>query len=129
MKVYVVTEGDYSDYHIVGVCTSKESAERIRQLASSDYHEAQIEEYEADRFNVEPTYKYYYVRVLKDGAVEVSVGSCIYSPYEVYDYRRARGSVTAFVVDVFAQDEEHAKKIAFDCIAKYKAEREGTIVL
>ena len=124
MKVYVVTEGDYSDYHIVGVCTSKESAERIRQLASSDYHEAQIEEYEADSFNIEPTYNYYEVIIFKYGDIHVDTHEYIYDPYIVRDYRNAK-CATKYSVNVFARDEEHAKKIAFDCIAKYKAEEEG----
>ena len=124
MKVYVVTEGDYSDYHIVGVCTSKESAERIRELASRDFHEAQIEEYEADKFNIEPTYNYYEVSVYKNGSAVVNISKFIFDPHEVRDYRNAK-CTCAFSVDVFAQDEEHAKKIAFDLIAEYKAKKEG----
>lgn len=124
MKVYVVTEGDYSDYHIVGVCTSQESAKRIQQIASGDYHEAKIEEYEADKFNIKPTYNYYGVSVYKNGSATANIDGYIFEPYEVRDYCNAKHTC-AFSVDVFAQDEEHAKKIAFDLIAEYKAKEKG----
>lgn len=43
-KVYVVTSGDYSDYHIVGIFDSREKAEEyINHSANSDLNE--IEEY------------------------------------------------------------------------------------
>ena len=29
-KVYIVTEGEYSDYHVCGVFTSREKAEKFR---------------------------------------------------------------------------------------------------
>ena len=44
MKIYVVTEGDYSDYHIVGVFTNKEQA----RLNSMAYVGREVEEYEAN---------------------------------------------------------------------------------
>ncbi|MDD3238259.1 MAG: hypothetical protein PHV37_09210 [Candidatus Gastranaerophilales bacterium] len=47
-KVYIVTEGDYSDYHIEKVFSKKEDAELYVQLNKSDYYSMEVEEYEID---------------------------------------------------------------------------------
>lgn len=44
MKVYVMTEGEYSDYGIVGVFSSKEKCEAVR----NGNRDAQCEEYDID---------------------------------------------------------------------------------
>lgn len=46
MKVYVVTEGEYSDYHIVAIFSNRKQAE-LKCAASYDYS-IQIEEWEVD---------------------------------------------------------------------------------
>lgn len=51
MKIYVITSGDYSDYHIIGVTDKKEVAEQYKKLhnnAVSDYDCCEIEEYDTD---------------------------------------------------------------------------------
>ena len=49
-KAYVVTQGAYSDYHIVGVFTTEEDAKIYadRINAATPYADADIEEYELD---------------------------------------------------------------------------------
>lgn len=47
-KVYVVTKGEYSDYHIVGVFSTIELAEKVNKDTKSD----EIEVYELDSENV-----------------------------------------------------------------------------
>ena len=47
-KVYIVTQGDYSDYHIVAVFDNKEEAQKVvntLETIKPYYNEAQIEEY------------------------------------------------------------------------------------
>ena len=46
MKIYVVTEGEYSDYCIYGVFTKEKKAERYAYLIGGS-----VEEYEADEAN------------------------------------------------------------------------------
>ena len=48
MKVYVVTKGEYSDYHICCVCLDRETAERRARLFDSIYisDKAQVESVE-----------------------------------------------------------------------------------
>jgi hypothetical protein len=48
MKIYIVTAGEYSDYHIVRVFLDKEKAERYISLCGNHYDEPVIEEYETD---------------------------------------------------------------------------------
>ena len=44
--VYVVTEGEYSDYHIVAVFSDRESAQALVDVKDpNDYDKRQIEEY------------------------------------------------------------------------------------
>lgn len=51
-KVFVVTQGDYSDYKIVGVFSSRLKAEEICPAVKDESCGARIEEYELD-VNVE----------------------------------------------------------------------------
>lgn len=54
MKVYVLTQGEYSDYHIIGVYSTKEKAQKLRdamRTSGTFYDEPQIEEYELDILN------------------------------------------------------------------------------
>lgn len=44
-KVYLVTDGDYSDYHVLGVYATTEKAEEAKLLYAADND---IEEYELD---------------------------------------------------------------------------------
>ena len=46
MKVYIITEGDYSDYHICAVTLEKKQAEQLKKYFASNYSEPNIEEYE-----------------------------------------------------------------------------------
>lgn len=56
MKVYVITQGCYSDYHICAVTLDKDKAERLRKMYTAKEScygycrsdDAEIEEYEAD---------------------------------------------------------------------------------
>lgn len=45
-KIYVVTQGDYSDYHIIACFTDKEKAELCAKIYSDYYDEAGVEEYD-----------------------------------------------------------------------------------
>lgn len=48
MIIYVVTQGNYSDYHICGVALSIERAMKLVKLHSRYYDEPQIEEYDTE---------------------------------------------------------------------------------
>jgi len=46
MKVYIVTQGEYSDYRIVKVFLNKEKAEKYAKYNSTGYDECFVEEYD-----------------------------------------------------------------------------------
>lgn len=51
MKVYVVTQGEYSDYHIIGVYSTKEKAQELydaMRKSGTYWDEPHIEDYELD---------------------------------------------------------------------------------
>lgn len=53
MKIYVITSGCYSDYHIDAVTDDKDKAEFLKLKFSDEHDEANIEEYDTDKYQVE----------------------------------------------------------------------------
>lgn len=51
MKVYVITKGEYSDYHICAVATDYEKACILQKKFSAKYGPAEIEEFDTEDFN------------------------------------------------------------------------------
>lgn len=121
MKIYVITAGDYSDYHICAVTDNKESAENLRILYSS-YYEATIEEFDTTYLPEKPN-EYWAIYINLDGAVQCTVlrhyekGKEPDKPLNQVELTYYRYSV-----NVIAKDRDHALKIAFDKIAEYKYE-------
>lgn len=77
MKIYVVTEGAYLDYHICAVFTDKNKAELYcavneeKEFSNNDYYifgdEYMIEEFDTDDVNIEGTVYYGVRAVLFEG--------------------------------------------------------------
>lgn len=113
MKIYAVTKGEYSDYHICALTTSAEKAEHLQKLFNEKYDEAKIETYEDGEgyeFNL-----YWYVKEGKSpelleytGAEEVTVEGDYNNIYSAF---------------LYAPDKGHAAKKAYDMIAEYKARK------
>ncbi|KKM69190.1 hypothetical protein LCGC14_1453280 [marine sediment metagenome] len=49
MTLHVVTQGTYSDYHIVAIYDNKEAAENHAHNIDEKYNEARVEEYELNK--------------------------------------------------------------------------------
>jgi hypothetical protein len=130
-KLYAVTCGEYSDYHIVALCSDKTKAEEIVELLSRDEpcYEPIVEEYEdgicfnlnrnmyfvcldENGLDVELLDNYEKLETLRDE----ELNKVEYIPY----FKRYR-------VKVEANNEEIAKKIACDLIAEFKAKQEGPL--
>lgn len=123
MKIYVLTDGYYSDYHIIGCTDKKDVADRLCMYLGCD-----VEEYDTDKFNNEWAIWKYSLREWKDdyggdhreeeimimveGENSLPVGTVWYLP-------------NGYAVLVKADDEEHARKIGQDLIAQCKARLEG----
>ena len=118
MKIYVITKGCYSDYHIVTVTDDKEKAEFFKLKFSDEYDPAHIEEYDTDEYSVEgiQNMKLYYWKV------SISNGNTGIYPYlsgnqyfNVYS-----DGIQAVVI---ARTKEQAIKIVRDKYAQYLSEQ------
>ena len=122
-KVYIVTAGIYSDYHICAASLDKEHAEILAEKYTDSYDEATVEEYELDEFFEEAKrgYFWYWCTCKLEngmfGQVEVkqidsygtgAVGKVVKS------LRREQ-----LHVELLAENDEHARKIAAEKFATY----------
>lgn len=124
-KVYIITKGTYSDYHICAVTLDKNTAEKLAKKYSEDsWSEAVIEEHALEDFTKGERFMYC-VTFGNNGI------SCSFEEYEhtekVFYYKNAYSGQGRMVVYVKAQDEDHAKKIAQDRRAEYLAKKEGVV--
>ncbi len=154
MKVYIITKGEYSDYHICSVCLDKETAEKRKDLYSDGWDKAEIETYDTDD-SCDEYYKVGDEIYRKDGKIQYCVtvfdnGETVVKKrdYIVDDINTlclenscnkfnnsvnlkciAKGvthistiGTRGYAAIVFAKNEEEAKKITYDLIAKKKWE-------
>lgn len=135
MKVYVITAGEYSDYQIVGVATTKDMADIIvgKHNLYNKYDEAQIEEYDTDVYEPLRTNDQWEVWKRLDKQTnqwKVKCESKSYLSDEVnkvnvnYD---GHGKIHSYYVVVYAVNEESAIKIASEKFAEYQAMEEGLV--
>ena len=133
MKVYILTTGEYSDYHIVYVTLDKEKAEKFVEDTNKyvdknwGYNVVNLEEFDTDDFNfVYDNDKTWYAKKLQD-EIEVSFDEeVIGNPY--FDEKINVVSVSwdgGLCVYVKAKDSDHAFKVAVDLFAEYEAEQAG----
>ena len=122
-KVYIVTQGAYSDYGIDSVFSNKEQAEKRALLIADQYDEdAYVEEYELDEIMIQgDVYRYYEVTVDGDPYVYRTYGK---QKPESISVCKTPWGVGYSVTGVSAEDEETAIKIAQDEVAKYKYRHE-----
>lgn len=117
MIVYVITKGDYSDYHICGVALDKERAEIVRRLMTDEWGEANIEEYDTEQYSDVSDGESLYRVEYEDGAVTVE--NAFYE-WLYRDRNEVFETVHGYNCYVIAKDEEHAIKKALDLFAKYR---------
>lgn len=135
MTVYVVTEGSYSAYHIIGIYSTKEKAEKVKLYHSALYEYPDIEEWEMDDIpeDINDMREYYHVtyggRPYREGLwdcdryTKVGKENIKDCPYEL-DTRFPM----YFKIDIpcdRVKDEQHAIKIAQDKLAEIKSMKEG----
>lgn len=138
MRVYIVTAGCYSDYHIEAVFTEKENA--VLYCAVRGLHEDDIEEWEANeyKYNADPAKKkYLYIfravpqgwtfriedeedEVLTIGDEGVTLEEPTYNS-NVIGYR----DWVVVKVVLKEKDKGKAKKIAIDTVSEWVAKKRG----
>lgn len=124
MKIYVITKGCYSDYHICAVTEDKEKAEILKEKFTDIWDIAYIEEFDTEKseevlkWNNVYLCKYY----LKFDKVDVYKHSWDNMSDDDYQVKKCPpGDLLATFVN--ANDEQDALKIASDKFAKYRAEK------
>lgn len=122
MKIYVITKGSYSDYHICAVSTNQKNAEKLQKIFSDKWDQAMIEEYESDQYltETESGMELYKCVTGKDGTILADMSIINLDYMDDYDFQ-VRYLANKYIVYVWAKDSEHAKKIATDKIAEFKA--------
>lgn len=141
-KVYLITAGEYSDYGVLAVCSTREKAEHFCEVLNRNGgwygDKADIEEYPVDSIPIEdldipvwcvgfkgqPLYAYNVRKCDRGGALDINK----LNPYRVRDFltRNLYGpGGSDYAVEVMAETKEEAIKKASDYLAKYRAEKEG----
>ena len=130
-KLYAVTKGQYSDYHIITLTDNKEMAEKIAKKFTLDwednnYDRANVEEFDNAEICLKPLYK---VEFNIDGSIkEVSISDNEYGYLEEGIFQlygpTYSGNVTQMIY-ISTDSKEKAIKIACDKRAEYFAEKEG----
>ena len=113
--IYVLTCGEYSDYHIIMATTDEEKAFYFQRL----YPAAQIEYFDDSNIQTMPLFS---LRMWKDDGIVRAFESDRFEGIEINKvYEKSR----IFYAYVQAKDEDTPKKIYFDLYTQYKAEKEG----
>lgn len=121
-KFYAVTKGEYSDYHIITITDDEETAYKLKAMYSDDYSEAKVEVFENGLINTAP---YWWINVGTNGIAMAKIVTIDDWLYPIEELNIVMEDDDIFYVLVNAKDCEHAKKIAYDLITKYKAEKAG----
>ena len=131
-KVYIVTSGEYSDYRINAVFSSRKLAKKYIELQARvgfwNFTTPRIEEYTLDELPTYPLNKNHYLVIL-----ELEIGNLLdidltnINSDKVLNFTVVNRSDKANEIWVYcwAKDEEHAKKIAYDVRTKVLAEKEN----
>jgi len=139
MKVFVITKGSYSDYRIETVFSTKEKAEEFLRKAADkefdgidsvldgEYNE--IEEYEIDvdytqngLSGYEATITRYQKGKTYTRVRLLAIENTSNIDFNIVSEVKSSNSIT-YIVNVWAEDQQHAAKIASELIAQYKAEQ------
>lgn len=110
--IYIVTKGEYSDYHVVAATTDRKIAEKIQKKFSDDHwYDCRIEEFPDAEVMLKNLWNVYFTT---DG----NMWGCFISDSE-YDYRENKEIIDTvykrdydLIVKVEADTEEAAIKIA-----------------
>ena len=123
MKVYVLTCGEYSCYHIVGVLLDEEQAKIAAEVMSNSYNDVEVETHDTDELKfIKPGWKYWTIAFSeRDHAIVDTFCDDYY--LDALGKPRLCAINHRWYVDVYAEDEDHAIKNASDRLNKYLAEQ------
>lgn len=120
--IYVVTEGQYSDYHIVGLYSTIEMATKCKEAVNAD----DIEEFELDSGDFrlyDLGYKCWNVRFSGD-VTEATECDYYQKEYPMDSWVHYDRNTKTMSIVLYAKDEKHAVKIASEYRAQVIASSE-----
>lgn len=117
-KVYVITKGEYSSYHICAVTLEKDKAEMLAKLFSDSMDTAEIEEFDTDVVSRFLEHKRIYLCYYWEYKNEITVRKTDNIPNDFAPHKTCNGAY----VYVAADDEPMALKKASDLFAKFRAQ-------
>lgn len=122
--IYILTEGSYSDYHIIGAY----STEKLAKEAQSLYEDSEIEEYSLDYVPEHPPGMNAWFVIIRDGNLN-DLHTYQTNPFDEKiprenEYKYYNGE-TGYFVYCWAVDKEHAEKIALDKYYQHQATKAG----
>jgi hypothetical protein len=126
MIVYVITEGHYSDYHIIGVMTDKKLAKEFCERHSGKYRDFRAEAFNTDDImDFTNDMHFWQVKIRKGNFLEITMADDDVDWYfeDRNRVQRMFGDKGVYVY-VVAKDAEHAKKIGIDLIMQSRYRKE-----
>lgn len=122
MKIYVVTQGMYSDYHIITATTNENLAKEIAKKFDREYDPTDIEVFEDAKIMLKPCWL---VRFNKDGSVK-EVKNASDDAFHYQEVNKCKIDwEKGVVVSVLANNPDAAIKIASEKRAQFLAEKAG----
>lgn len=116
-KVYVITQGNYSNYRILGVCSSKKKAE----LALATANGGKIEIYDLDEVDrLKPGWANYSVWMQRNGDSHVERNFAQYPPLRTTEHQTTAKRV--LYVTGYFESKQHAVKVANEIRTRLLAE-------
>lgn len=130
MTIYIVTRGEYSDYHIEAVFTNREQAKLYCATHNDGWGECQIEEWETDEIKLDSSQelceKWHGTFDFEGNLTDFyNLGLSLRKPIKwgVRKWGRIEYFVTVCVPE--GTDKDKVKKIMCDNFAQHKAELLG----
>ena len=114
--IYVVTEGQYSDYHIVGLYSTIEMATKCKEAVNADDIEC-FELNSGDFRLYDLGYKVWHVRFSGD-VTEATEYDYYQEKYPMDSWVHYNRNTKTMSISLYAKDEKHAIKIA----SEYRAQ-------
>lgn len=120
MKVYIVTDGEYSDYHIEAVFTDEKTAYKYAALHKCN----NVEEYDTDSVTIDGDFTPYMVYGFNYNGKFCFEWDSYWAKEKITGVRDVFGQIKVYV-SLEKPNQKKAEKIAEDMYAKWKYEKGG----